>query len=323
MQELLGCAGQLQLLRRAAEVSPCCKDLLLGGLLVKAHEDRSGVAVGDGNTEALCGDDGLLGIDDPVALDVAPQLQRLLLALLFLAADVGDDVVHQGMQGGHIALQAAIGLDGDEAALGAQTLALRRDDLNVVGVDLRHHHRDIRGAAVGAVVGDDRALCLGISLLKCLDLSLGHIDGTEDEVHLRSDLFHLGSVQHDHLLHAFGHRCGHGPAGTDSLLIGLACTAAGCGQGGQFEPGVILQQCDEALTDHASRTDNANFILFFHFQHLSFQKNEIHTERRLANRTPMQYNRYCLYRFYDNIDTTFVSIIGKANAKHVKKRFLV
>ena len=252
------------------------------------------MAVGDGNTEALCGDDGLLGIDDPVALDVAPQLQRLLLALFFLAANVGDDVVHdlrtgdglvgadqrladaeilhQGMQGRYIALQAAVGLDGDEAALGAQTLALGRDDLNVVGVDLRHHHRDIRGAAVGAVVGDDRALCLGISLLKCLDLGLGHIDGAEDEVHLRSDLFHLGSVQHDHLLHAFGHRGGHGPAGTDSFLIGLACTAAGCGQGGQFEPGVILQQCDEALTDHASRTDNANFILFFHFQHLSFQK---------------------------------------------------
>lgn len=35
----------------------------------------------------------------------------------------------------------------------------------------------------------------------------------------------------------------------------------------------------------------------------------------------MQYNRYRLYRFYDNIDTTFVSIIGKANAKHVKKDF--
>ena len=37
----------------------------------------------------------------------------------------------------------------------------------------------------------------------------------------------------------------------------------------------------------------------------------------------MQYNRYCLHRFYDNIDTASVSIIGKANAKHVKKRFLV
>ena len=35
----------------------------------------------------------------------------------------------------------------------------------------------------------------------------------------------------------------------------------------------------------------------------------------------MQYNRYCLYRFYNIIDTLSVSIIGKANAHYVKKRF--
>ena len=40
----------------------------------------------------------------------------------------------------HIALQAAVGLDRDEAALGTQTLALGRDDLNVVRVDFRHDH---------------------------------------------------------------------------------------------------------------------------------------------------------------------------------------
>lgn len=116
---------------------------------------------------------------------MTPQLQRLLLALFLFAADVGDDVVEnvgegfkrfagtgdsligadqhirdavfaQGMQGRHIALQAAVGLDSNEAALGAQTLALGRDDLNVVRVDLRHDHGNIRGKAVCAVVGDHR-----------------------------------------------------------------------------------------------------------------------------------------------------------------------
>ena len=304
MQELLGCAGQFQLLCGAAEVGPCFEDLLLGGLLVKAHEDSSGVAVRNGDAEALRGDDGLLGVDNLVALDVAPQLQRLLLTLFFLAADVGDHIVddlrhpveglaragngligadqrlvdaellHQGVQGGNVALQAAVGFDCDEATLGAQTLALGRDDLNVVGVDLRHHHRHIRGAAVCAVVGDDRALCLGVSLFQRLDLGLGHIDRAEDEVHLRGDLFHLGGVQHDHLLDAFGHRSGHSPAGADGFLIGLSGAAAGSGQRGQLEPRMIFQQRDKALTDHASRTDDTNFILFFHFQHLSFQKNK-------------------------------------------------
>ena len=70
------------------------------------------------------------------------------------------------MQGGYIALQAAIGLDCDEAAFGTQTLALGRDDLNVVRVDLRHDHGNIRGKAVCAVVGDHRALGLCVSLFQ-------------------------------------------------------------------------------------------------------------------------------------------------------------
>ena len=149
VQELLGCAGQVQFLCRAAEVRPSFQHLLLGGLFIKAYEHGCGVTVRDRHTEALCGDDRLFSIDDLVALDMAPQLQRLALALFLLAADVGDHIVHdlrhpvkglactgnsligahqclahakvlhQGMQGGHIALQAAIGLDSDEAALGA------------------------------------------------------------------------------------------------------------------------------------------------------------------------------------------------------------
>ena len=227
------------------------------------------------------------------------------------------------MQGGDIALQAAVGLDRDKAALGAQTLALRGDDLDVVGVDLRHNHRDVRGEAVSAVVGDDRALCLSVSLLQSLDLGLGHIDGAEDEVHLRGDLLHLGGIQHDHLLDALRHRSGHSPAGADGFLIGLPGAPAGSCQSRQLEPGVIFEQSNETLAHHAGRTDNAHFILFIHFQHLSFQKKANSHKTPLAKQTSMQYNRYRLYRFYDNIDTVFVSIIGKANAKYVKKRFLV
>ena len=142
---------------------------------------------------------GAVGGNDAVALDAAPQLQRLLLALFLLAADVGDHVVYdlgeglkgfpgarnclvgtdqhvgdavpaQGMQRGYIALQAAVGLDGDKTAPGAQALALGGDDLDVVSVDLRHDHRDIRRKAMRAVVGDDRAFRLGIGFLQCLDL---------------------------------------------------------------------------------------------------------------------------------------------------------
>ena len=357
VQELLGSAGQVQFLCRAAEVRPSFQHLLLGGLFVKAYEHGCGVAVRNRHTEALCSDDRLLGIDDLVALNVAPQLQRLALTLLFLTTDIGDDIVddlghpvkglacagngligadqrlvdakvfHQGMQGRYIALQAAVGLDRDKTALGTQTFALCRDDLNMVSVDLRHDHRNIRGKAVCTVVGNHRALCLGIGLFQRLDLGFGHVHGAEDKIDLRGDFFHVGSIQHHHLLDALRHRGGHGPARTDSLLIGLARAPAGSGQSRQLEPGMILQQSHKTLTHHASCAYDTHFILFFHFQHLSFQKTKQQIlslcTTRLANRTAMQYNRYCLYRFYDNIDTAFVSIIGKANAQYVKKRFLV
>ena len=94
---------------------------------------------------------------------------------------------------------------------------------------------------------------------------------SEDEIDLRSDLFHLGGIQHDHLLDALGHRGSHCPAAANGLLIGLACAAAGRGQRGQLEPGMILKQGHKTLPHHARCANDTNFILFFHFQHLSFQ----------------------------------------------------
>ena len=47
-----------------------------------------------GNTETLCCNIGSCCLYDLVALDLAPYLQRLLLGLLLLAADEGDEVIH-------------------------------------------------------------------------------------------------------------------------------------------------------------------------------------------------------------------------------------
>ena len=144
----------------------------------------------------------------------------------------------------------------------------------MVCIDFRHYHRNIRCHAVCAVVGNHRAFCLGVSFFQRFDFVLFHVDCTEHKIHLCSNFFHLGSIQNHHLFDCFRHRCFHQPAAADSILIGLACAAAGRGQRGQLEPRMIFQQRDKALTDHASRTDDTNFILFFHFQHLSFQKNK-------------------------------------------------
>ena len=133
------------------------------------------------HAQTLRGDVGFRRIDDLIALDMAPELHRLLLGLFPLAADIGDHVVdhfrpclkcsacagnclicadqrlfhavfHQRVQCRDIALQAAIGFDGDKAALCAEPLALCVDDADVVGVDLRHDHRHVGRVAVGGIV---------------------------------------------------------------------------------------------------------------------------------------------------------------------------
>ena len=166
------------------------------------------------------------------------------------------------MQGGHITLQAAVGLNSHKAALRAKALALGGDDLDMVGVDLRHDHRHIGSKAVCAVVGDNGALGLGVGLLQCLDLLLLHVDGAENEIDFGCDLLNIGGIQHDHLLDALGHGGRHEPAAADGLLVGFACAAcAGC-KGNQIEPRVIFQQRDKALTDHTGCTDDTNIVLF-------------------------------------------------------------
>ena len=96
VEELLGGGGELQLLGYAPEGGPVGLDLLYGGGLAvrEFHKHRGHVTVLAGHPEALGGDGGAVGPDDLPVLHAAPQLQRLLLALLLLAADVGDAVIH-------------------------------------------------------------------------------------------------------------------------------------------------------------------------------------------------------------------------------------
>lgn len=104
------------------------------------------------------------------------------------------------MQRRNIALQAAVGFDGDETALGAQAFALSRNDLDVIGVDFGHDHGNVRGKAMRTVVGNHRAFSLGVSFLQRLDFFLLHVDSAEYKIYLRSHFFHVGSVQNDKFL---------------------------------------------------------------------------------------------------------------------------
>ena len=173
------------------------------------------MAVLAGHPEALGGDGGAVRQDDFAVLHPAPQLSGLLLALLLLAADVGNAVVHhlrparkglarpgdglkgadqgplqavlpQGVQSWHVGLEGAVALYRHKAPLGPQPPALGVDEADVVRVDLRHHHGHVLRPAVGAVVGDHGALQLGVALLQLPDLLLLHIYGAKYKIHLPS-----------------------------------------------------------------------------------------------------------------------------------------
>ena len=292
VDELLRCARELELLGLALELLPELEDLLLGGLLLEAYEYGCRVAVRYRHAQALGRDGRGLCLHDLAVLDGAPYLQRLLLGLLLLAADERDQVIDhlrpgleglagagdrligagedlgqaelllERMQGGNVALDGAVGLDGDEAALGAQTCALCGDDLEVLRVDLRHDHGDIRREAMGGIVGDDGALCLGIALLEGADLVLLHIDGAEHEVHIGNDAVHVGvQVTDDHVGQLLRHRHGHRPAAANGLAVGLAGAARRGGEHLDVEPRMLCEQRRETLADHAGGTQDTYIIL--------------------------------------------------------------
>ena len=269
--ELLRCAGKLKLLRKALEILPSLEDLLLRGLLLEVYEHCCGVAVGNGNTDALRRDDRSACLDDLAVLDVAPDAQRLLLALLLLAADVRDDVVDhlrpvlevlagagdclvrrrdnyrglellEGVKHRRVALDGAVGLAGDEAALRAEALLLELDDIIVLGVQFRHNHRNVGRPAMCAVVGYNGRLGLGIRLLDGADLVLLKVYSGKYKVTRCGNLLHLACVVDDQILDRLGHRGRHFPTITHGVLVALAGASGRSGNGHDLKPGVVFQK---------------------------------------------------------------------------------
>ena len=162
-----------------------------------------------------------------------------------------------------VALQRAVGFDGNKAALCSKALALCVDHSGVVRIDFRDDHRDIRRPAMRAVVGHDRAFRLCIGLFQRFNFIFLHVDRAEDKVYHRSDLFHVGGgVEDDHVFHGFRHGRAHGPAVSHSLLIGFAGGPAARSERFDVKPGMIFQERCKPLAYHAGCSDDSNLICF-------------------------------------------------------------
>ena len=153
-----------------------------------------------------------------------------------------------------IALDRAVRLNSYESAFCSETFLLELDHIEVLRVDFRNYHRNIRCPAVCTVVGNNRCLCLGILFLDCLDLFFRHINCGEYKVNSSCNFLYLVDIHNDQFLYCLRHRSIHFPSAAYSLLVGLACASRACCYSNHLKPRVILQKRNESLTNHSSCT---------------------------------------------------------------------
>ncbi len=139
------------------------------------------MTVGHGNAYALRGNERGDGVYDLAVLDLSPDLKGFKLALFFLAAYVGNYVVHhfgpfseclacagdslirgnddlcgfelhKGRDHRNVRLNGAVRFYDNKSVLGSETLLLSFDDFKVIVVYLRNYHRDVFFSSVCGVV---------------------------------------------------------------------------------------------------------------------------------------------------------------------------
>ena len=120
-------------------------------------------------------------------------------------------------------------------------------------IDLRHHHGYIGCPAVGRIVGNNGRFCFCVCLLDLPDLFLGHVNGTEHEIHLGCNFLHLIYV-HDHkIFDRFRHGRRHFPSAAYCLFIGLSCRPFAGRNRRHLKPGMVFKERNKSLAYH-SRT---------------------------------------------------------------------
>ena len=129
----------------------------------------------------------------------------------------------------------------------------------MVGVDLGDDQGDVRGHAEGGGVGDDGAAGGGEEGLELA--GDGGVDGGEDDAGKVGAGELRGVGLEDHLRDAGGEGRVETPGA--GFGVGLAGAAVAGGEPGDVEPGVVFEELDESLSDHAGRAEDA-YVTPFH-----------------------------------------------------------
>ena len=225
------------------------------------------------------GGDREAGGNERLAVEAAQDAEGLRLdLLLFAPADVGHDVVGhvhgsdsgvararerlqrrhrdlaqaegavQGSKRHRQAHDAAVRVGDDVTAAGA--LALDRERVEVIGVDLRDQQRHVGIHPMVAGVGDD-----GVALAGQRGLHLAGDRGVEPgEEHLGAE--RALARRHPKGTDRLGGSPGQPPGA--GLAVRLARRAVGGGQVDHLEPRVIGEELDEALAHRSRRPQDAH-----------------------------------------------------------------
>ena len=250
--------------------------------------------------QALAGNLHVVRGNDLPVFNVTEDPEGLLLGLLFLSADEGNDVSFHlrplrkilsgtadglvgrcddgfgpegfpGRKDRRIGLDGAVGLDGNEAPLRAQPLLLVFDDVKVSRIDLRDDHGNVGRPAVGAVVRNDRGFRLRVFLFDLPNLVLRHVHGRKNKVDILRNFLNVRDVLEDQVLYIRRDGRVHLPAAFHRLRVGLSgAPPAGCDRS-DLEPGMVFEEGDKALSDHSGRPEDTD-IQFLHFQSPSFPR---------------------------------------------------
>ena len=256
------------------------------------------MTVGNGYAKTLCSDDRTGRGNDFSVFNLTPNSKGLTLALFFLASDKGNEVVNhfgpllkglactgnrliggrnhlldavlkKGSKSGNVGLNGAVRLNGDKAALSAESLLLRINSRKMCVVDFGNYHGNVGRPSVCGVIGNNGNLRLRITLLKLLGFRLGHIYSAENKINKLVDSRNIVGRKNLHVHYFFGTGRFHLPSAFDNLGVFFACRARACHKSGNFKIRVLVKEHNKSLTYHAGRADNTNFN-FLHFKNSFF-----------------------------------------------------
>ena len=197
--KLLRSTWKFCFLWEAFEINQFFNQLLFGWFLAELHKYSCCMTIQYRYTDTLTGDHRFLGLYNHTIFNLTPDSQRFLLALLLFTTDIWNNIFNHFRpvfkcfsgtgdclicssnyfiwlkffpcgQNRCITLDRTVRFNCNKSTGCTQTFFLEFNHIEMLRVNLRNNHRNIRGPSVSTVVRNNRCLCFRILFFDSLDL---------------------------------------------------------------------------------------------------------------------------------------------------------